>query len=63
VRAHPGGCPLGFEIEPFRKQCLLNGLDDIEPDTAGTPTQIRAYEHAPPPTGALAVFTELREGS
>ncbi len=25
----PGATPLKFEIEPFRKHCLLNGLDDI----------------------------------
>lgn len=24
-----GGTEIGFEIEPFRKHCLLNGLDDI----------------------------------
>ena len=25
----PGGATLAFDIEPFRKHCLLNGLDDI----------------------------------
>ncbi len=25
----PDGGTIGFEIDPFRKQCLLNGLDDI----------------------------------
>jgi len=25
----PGGESFGFEIDPFRKQCILNGLDDI----------------------------------
>ena len=25
----PDGTALGFEIEPFRKHCLLNGLDEI----------------------------------
>ena len=24
-----GAMAFGFEIEPFRKHCLLNGLDDI----------------------------------
>ena len=28
VRGPDGGC-LKFEIDPFRKHCLLNGLDDI----------------------------------
>jgi len=28
VRGPDGGC-IKFEIDPFRKQCLLNGLDDI----------------------------------
>ena len=26
----PDGGKMGFEIDPFRKQCLLNGWDDIE---------------------------------
>ncbi len=25
----PGGGTLGFDIDPFRKHCLINGLDDI----------------------------------
>ncbi len=25
----PGGDSFGFEIDPFRKHCILNGLDDI----------------------------------
>ncbi len=25
----PDGARLGFEIDPFRKACLLGGLDDI----------------------------------
>jgi 3-isopropylmalate/(R)-2-methylmalate dehydratase small subunit len=25
----PDGGRIGFEIDPFRKHCLLNGLDDI----------------------------------
>ena len=28
IRGPDGGC-ITFEIEPFRKHCLLNGLDDI----------------------------------
>jgi 3-isopropylmalate/(R)-2-methylmalate dehydratase small subunit len=28
IRGPDGGC-IKFEIDPFRKQCLLNGLDDI----------------------------------
>ena len=27
-RSPDGGC-IKFEIDPFRKQCLLNGWDDI----------------------------------
>ena len=26
----PDGKTLNFEIDPFRKQCLLEGLDDID---------------------------------
>ena len=26
----PNGCTYDFEIDPFRKQCLLEGLDDID---------------------------------
>ncbi len=29
VVVQPDGTELGFEIEPFRKQCLVNGWDDI----------------------------------
>jgi len=29
IRGPDGGC-LKFEIDPFRKECLLNGWDDIE---------------------------------
>ena len=28
IRGPDGGC-IGFEVDPFRKQCLLNGWDDI----------------------------------
>ena len=27
--SRPNGVKISFEIDPFRKQCLLNGLDDI----------------------------------
>ncbi len=30
VIVRPDGARLSFEIDPFRKHCLLNGLDDIE---------------------------------
>jgi 3-isopropylmalate/(R)-2-methylmalate dehydratase small subunit len=29
VATTDGGTVFGFEVEPFRKHCLLNGLDDI----------------------------------
>jgi 3-isopropylmalate/(R)-2-methylmalate dehydratase small subunit len=28
--AGPPGGPLRFEIDPFRRRCLLEGLDDID---------------------------------
>ena len=34
----------GFEIDPFRKHCLLNGLDDIGLTTEAAATSINAYE-------------------
>ena len=34
---------LGFQIDPFRKECLLNGWDDIEL-TLRHADEIRAYE-------------------
>jgi len=39
----PDGCVHGFDIEPFRKHCLLNGLDDIAL-TLERGTSIAAYE-------------------
>jgi 3-isopropylmalate/(R)-2-methylmalate dehydratase small subunit len=39
----PGGEVLRFEIDPFRKHCLLNGLDDIGL-TLRHVDDIRAYE-------------------
>ena len=29
ARSRPNGVEVSFEIDPFRKQCLLEGLDDI----------------------------------
>jgi len=39
----PEGRELGFDIEPFRKHCLINGLDDIGL-TLQHAEQIRAFE-------------------
>ena len=39
----PGGEALAFDIEPFRKQCLLGGLDDIGL-TLRHADKIRAFE-------------------
>jgi 3-isopropylmalate/(R)-2-methylmalate dehydratase small subunit len=39
------GLSIQFEIEPFRRQCLLNGLDDIGLTLEHEP-QIAAYERA-----------------
>jgi 3-isopropylmalate/(R)-2-methylmalate dehydratase small subunit len=41
--ATPGGEVVGFEVDPFRKHCLLNGLDDIGL-TLQHVDDIRAYE-------------------
>ena len=38
-----GGRTLGFEIEPFRKRCLLEGLDDVGL-TLGHRAAIAAHE-------------------
>ncbi len=40
----PDGATLRFEIDRFRKHCLLNGLDDIAL-TLAQAGAIRAYEH------------------
>jgi len=40
----PDGKQLSFEIDPFRKHCLLNGLDDIAL-TLEKVTQIQSYEN------------------
>ena len=39
----PGGESFGFEIDPFRKQCMLNGLDDIAL-TLKHADEIKAFE-------------------
>ena len=39
----PTGDAFKFEVEPFRKHCLLNGLDDIGL-TLQASDDIRAYE-------------------
>jgi 3-isopropylmalate/(R)-2-methylmalate dehydratase small subunit len=39
------GLTLPFEVDPFRRQCLLEGLDDIGLTLAHEP-EIAAYEQA-----------------
>ena len=39
----PSGDAIGFEIEPFRKECLLGGFDDIGL-TLRHADKIRAFE-------------------
>ncbi|HJQ60332.1 MAG TPA: 3-isopropylmalate dehydratase small subunit, partial [Vineibacter sp.] len=41
----PDGGTITFEIDPFRKQCLLEGLDDIGQTLQAAPT-IDAFEQA-----------------
>jgi 3-isopropylmalate/(R)-2-methylmalate dehydratase small subunit len=43
----PDGLEFRFEVEEFRRHCLLNGLDDIGL-TLKHEDQIRAYEAAHP---------------
>ena len=43
VATTDGGTVFGFEVEPFRKHCLLNGLDDIALTLAHADA-IRAFE-------------------
>src|SRR5881394_522598 len=43
VATPDGSMSFGFEIEPFRKHCLLNGLDDIGLTLAHA-DEIRAFE-------------------
>jgi 3-isopropylmalate/(R)-2-methylmalate dehydratase small subunit len=40
----PNGDTLAFDVEPFRKHCLLNGLDDIGL-TLQDADAINTYEH------------------
>ena len=39
----PGGAEIGFEVEPFRKYCLLGGYDDVAL-TLRHADKIRAFE-------------------
>lgn len=41
----PGGEKIAFEVDPFRKHCLVNGLDDIGL-TLEKVDQIKAYEQS-----------------
>jgi 3-isopropylmalate/(R)-2-methylmalate dehydratase small subunit len=43
VVVRPSGEKIAFQVEPFRKHCLLNGLDDIGLTLAHTPA-IDAFE-------------------
>ena len=43
VVVKPDGTEIGFEVQPFRKYCLLNGLDDIGL-TLRHADKIRAFE-------------------
>jgi 3-isopropylmalate/(R)-2-methylmalate dehydratase small subunit len=43
VLSDPAGKEISFEVDPFRKHCLLNGLDDIGL-TLQHVDEIRAYE-------------------
>jgi 3-isopropylmalate/(R)-2-methylmalate dehydratase small subunit len=43
--AGPDGTSYGFEIDPFRKQCLLAGTDEIG-FTLGLSAEIEAFEQA-----------------
>ncbi len=44
----PGGLTIAFEVDPFRRHCLLNGLDDIGL-TLENEAKITAYERAHAP--------------
>ena len=43
VATTDGATVFGFEVEPFRKHCLLNGLDEISL-TLTHADEIRAFE-------------------
>ena len=49
----PDGGKVKFEIDPFRKHCLMNGLDDIgltmEGKPRSTPTRTSSSANAPGP--------------
>jgi 3-isopropylmalate/(R)-2-methylmalate dehydratase small subunit len=40
----PDGSTYGFEVEPFARHCLLNGIDELG-YTLGLADQISAFEH------------------
>lgn len=42
IKGPDGGC-IGFDMDPFKKHCMLNGLDDIGLTLEKTPT-IAAFE-------------------
>ena len=50
----PDGGIVTFDIDPFRKHCLLNGLDDIGL-TLQKATEIAAFEEKQPVEPALAL--------
>jgi 3-isopropylmalate/(R)-2-methylmalate dehydratase small subunit len=43
VIVKPDGSEIGFDVQPFRKQCLVNGWDDIGL-TLRHADKIRAFE-------------------
>jgi 3-isopropylmalate/(R)-2-methylmalate dehydratase small subunit len=43
VVVKPDGAEIGFEVQPFRKYCLVNGFDDIAL-TLRHADEIRAFE-------------------
>ncbi len=54
----PNGESFKFEVDPFRKHCLLNGLDDIGL-TLQAADDIRAYEEKTKQSRPW-VFAEIR---
>jgi len=54
----PSGEAFKFEVDPFRKHCLLHGLDDIGL-TLQAADDIRAYE-AQAKAARPWVFTDLK---
>ena len=54
----PNGESFKFEVDPFRKHCLLNGLDDIGL-TLQAEDDIRAYE-AKTKAARPWVFNDIR---